>query len=167
MIYGAVRDVQDFPAIDLGIQALLTHPRKSVKRGLGDRSSGHLRRRYPGARRIPMPTIMASSRRRQRCSDGLAMAEKGKNATKALARALELNDPAQGPAEDKLDNMVRAERGWRVSNDYARSPSGWTSLASQIRTWPKRCAYPMVESFDFGPRRSAAHTLSQLVHAEA
>jgi regulator of ribonuclease activity A len=37
VIYGAVRDVQDFPAIDLGIQALLTHPRKSVKRGLGDR----------------------------------------------------------------------------------------------------------------------------------
>ena len=37
VIYGAVRDVQDFPAIDLGIQALLTHPRKSVKRSLGDR----------------------------------------------------------------------------------------------------------------------------------
>jgi len=37
VVYGAVRDVQDFPEIDLGIQALFAHPRKSVKRGLGDR----------------------------------------------------------------------------------------------------------------------------------
>lgn len=37
VVYGAVRDVQDFPEIDLGIQALFPHPRKSLKRGLGDR----------------------------------------------------------------------------------------------------------------------------------
>ena len=37
VVYGAVRDVQDFPEIDLGVQALFAHPRKSVKRGLGAR----------------------------------------------------------------------------------------------------------------------------------
>ena len=37
VVYGAVRDVQEFPEIDLGIQALFAHPRKSVKRRLGDR----------------------------------------------------------------------------------------------------------------------------------
>jgi regulator of ribonuclease activity A len=37
VVYGAVRDVQDFPEIDLGIQALFAHPRKSVKKGIGER----------------------------------------------------------------------------------------------------------------------------------
>lgn len=36
LIYGCVRDVDALAMIELGVQALAPHPRKSVKRGLGD-----------------------------------------------------------------------------------------------------------------------------------
>ena len=73
-----------------------------------------------------MPTIMALSRRRQRCSDGPALAEKGKKASKALARALELNDTApKDPEEDKLDKHGRAERAM----------AAWPPTARDLRAW--------------------------------
>lgn len=36
IVYGCVRDVDALATIELGVQALAPHPRKSVKRGLGD-----------------------------------------------------------------------------------------------------------------------------------
>jgi regulator of ribonuclease activity A len=36
IVYGCVRDVAALREIDLGVQALGAHPRRSVKRGLGD-----------------------------------------------------------------------------------------------------------------------------------
>lgn len=36
LVYGCVRDVDALAEIELGVQALAPHPRKSVKRGLGD-----------------------------------------------------------------------------------------------------------------------------------
>ena len=82
------------------------------------------------------------------------MAEKGKNATKALARALELNDPApKAPLEDKLDKHGRAERAMEAWPPTARDLRAWMDVPGiSTRTWPKRCAYPMVESCDFGSK---------------
>jgi regulator of ribonuclease activity A len=37
IVNGCVRDVADLAEIELGVMALATHPRKSVKRGEGDR----------------------------------------------------------------------------------------------------------------------------------
>ena len=54
------------------------------------------------------------------------MAEKGKNATKALARALELNGPApKASLEDKLDKHGRAERAMEA----------WPPTARDLRAW--------------------------------
>jgi regulator of ribonuclease activity A len=36
IVWGCVRDVEALAAIDLGVQALSAHPRRSVKRDLGD-----------------------------------------------------------------------------------------------------------------------------------
>lgn len=36
LVYGCVRDVDALAEIELGVQALAPHPRKSVKRGFGD-----------------------------------------------------------------------------------------------------------------------------------
>lgn len=36
LIWGCVRDVEALAQIDLGVQALAAHPRRSVKRGAGD-----------------------------------------------------------------------------------------------------------------------------------
>ena len=54
------------------------------------------------------------------------MAEKGKKATKALARALELSDPApKAQEEEKLDKHGRAERAMAV----------WPPTARDLRAW--------------------------------
>lgn len=37
VVYGCIRDAAEINAIDVGIKALNTHPRKSVKKGRGDR----------------------------------------------------------------------------------------------------------------------------------
>ena len=37
LVYGCVRDAAEIGTMDLGVKALNTHPRKSVKRGLGER----------------------------------------------------------------------------------------------------------------------------------
>jgi regulator of ribonuclease activity A len=37
VVHGCVRDSADLAAIDLGVMALATHPRRSVKRGEGER----------------------------------------------------------------------------------------------------------------------------------
>lgn len=37
IIYGCIRDVDVIGETDLGVQALATHPRKSVKKGIGER----------------------------------------------------------------------------------------------------------------------------------
>lgn len=37
VVHGCVRDSADLAAIDLGVMALATHPRRSVKRGAGER----------------------------------------------------------------------------------------------------------------------------------
>lgn len=37
LVNGCVRDVAELASIELGVMALATHPRKSVKRGRGDR----------------------------------------------------------------------------------------------------------------------------------
>lgn len=37
LVYGCVRDVEALAQIDLGIQALAAHPRRSVKQGIGER----------------------------------------------------------------------------------------------------------------------------------
>lgn len=36
LVYGCVRDVEILAGIELGVQALAPHPRRSVKRGVGD-----------------------------------------------------------------------------------------------------------------------------------
>ena len=36
VIYGAIRDVDELGATDLGVQALATHPMKTEKKGIGD-----------------------------------------------------------------------------------------------------------------------------------
>ena len=36
VIYGAIRDVDELGAMDLGVQALATHPMKTEKKGIGD-----------------------------------------------------------------------------------------------------------------------------------
>ena len=36
VIYGSIRDVDELGAIDLGVQALATHPMKAEKKGVGD-----------------------------------------------------------------------------------------------------------------------------------
>jgi regulator of ribonuclease activity A len=36
IIYGCIRDVDIISTLNLGVQALNTHPRKTEKRGLGD-----------------------------------------------------------------------------------------------------------------------------------
>ncbi len=36
VIYGCIRDVDEIGAMDLGVQALATHPMKTEKRGIGD-----------------------------------------------------------------------------------------------------------------------------------
>lgn len=38
LVYGCVRDSAELAGIDLGVQALNTHPRKSVKKGSGERN---------------------------------------------------------------------------------------------------------------------------------
>ena len=37
VIYGCLRDVDELATMALGVQALASHPQKSVKRGLGER----------------------------------------------------------------------------------------------------------------------------------
>lgn len=37
ILYGCIRDVDVIAETDLGVQALATHPRKSVKKGVGER----------------------------------------------------------------------------------------------------------------------------------
>ena len=37
VVYGCIRDTPDMAAMDLGLRALNTHPKKSVKKGIGDR----------------------------------------------------------------------------------------------------------------------------------
>ena len=37
LVYGCVRDSEALGGMDLGVLALGTHPRKSVKKGVGDR----------------------------------------------------------------------------------------------------------------------------------
>lgn len=37
VVYGCIRDSADINAIDIGVRALDTHPRKSVKRNVGER----------------------------------------------------------------------------------------------------------------------------------
>ena len=36
VIYGAIRDVDELGGLDLGVQALATHPMKTEKKGIGD-----------------------------------------------------------------------------------------------------------------------------------
>ena len=36
VIYGSIRDVDELGAMDLGVQALATHPMKTEKKGIGD-----------------------------------------------------------------------------------------------------------------------------------
>lgn len=38
IVYGCIRDSADINAIDIGVRALNTHPQKSIKKGVGDRS---------------------------------------------------------------------------------------------------------------------------------
>ncbi len=38
VVYGCIRDTPDMAAMDLGLRALNTHPKKSVKKGAGDRN---------------------------------------------------------------------------------------------------------------------------------
>lgn len=37
VVYGCIRDSADIGGIDLGVRALGTHPRKSIKKGIGER----------------------------------------------------------------------------------------------------------------------------------
>lgn len=37
IVYGCIRDSADIGAMDFGVKALMTHPLKSVKKGIGDR----------------------------------------------------------------------------------------------------------------------------------
>jgi regulator of ribonuclease activity A len=37
VVYGCIRDSVDINAIDIGVRALNTHPRKSIKKGAGDK----------------------------------------------------------------------------------------------------------------------------------
>ncbi len=37
IVYGCVRDVDELAACDVGVRALAVHPRRSVRKGLGDR----------------------------------------------------------------------------------------------------------------------------------
>lgn len=37
VVYGCIRDAADIAQIDFGLKALMTHPLKSVKKGIGDR----------------------------------------------------------------------------------------------------------------------------------
>lgn len=37
VVYGCIRDSADINGIDIGVCALTTHPRKSIKKGVGDR----------------------------------------------------------------------------------------------------------------------------------
>ena len=38
VVYGCIRDTPDMAVMDLGLRALNTHPKKSVKKGAGDRN---------------------------------------------------------------------------------------------------------------------------------
>ena len=38
VVYGCIRDSGDINQIDIGVRALNTHPLKSIKKGVGDRS---------------------------------------------------------------------------------------------------------------------------------
>lgn len=38
VVYGCIRDSADIGAMDFGVKALMTHPLKSVKKGIGDRN---------------------------------------------------------------------------------------------------------------------------------
>ena len=38
IVYGCIRDSGDINGIDIGVRALNTHPQKSIKKGVGDRS---------------------------------------------------------------------------------------------------------------------------------
>ena len=61
MVYGCIRDSHEIGQMEIGVMALATHPRKSVKKGIGERD---IPVRFAGLTFVPgstcMPTMTAS-----------------------------------------------------------------------------------------------------------